>query len=130
MENPPKILADHLEAITTDAERLRTIWAPDGVVEFPYARSVGARDRLVGIEEIVAYFGPPSRFRDWSFNAFRTTTGGSGGTFVVEFTGTAVHLETGRPYEQDYIVVVEVSAEGRIKHLREYWDPTRVPTAG
>jgi ketosteroid isomerase-like protein len=127
MENPPKILVDHLEAITTDPQRLRTIWAPDGVLEFPYARSLGLRDRLVGIEELVAYFGPPRRFRDWSFDRFRTMTSVSGGTFAVEFTGTAVHLETGRPYEQEYVMIVELAAHGRITHLREYWDPTRVP---
>jgi ketosteroid isomerase-like protein len=127
MSNPPQILVDHLDAITTDPQRLRPIWAADGVLEFPYARSVGARERLVGIEELVAYFGPPRRFRDWSFGNFRTITSGSG-TFAVEFTGTAVHLETGRPYEQDYITVVELAADGRIKRLREYWDPTRVPT--
>src|ERR1700752_3439814 len=97
MENPPKVLVDHLEAITTDPHRVRPIWAPGGVLEFPYARSLGLRDRLVGIEELVAYFGPPRRFRDWSFDRFRTMTSVSGGTFAVAFTGTAVHLETGRP---------------------------------
>lgn len=128
MENPPTILQEHLEAITTDAQRLRTIWAADGVLEFPYARSLGVRDRLLGIEEIVDYFGPPRRFRDWSFDRFRTIMGRPGHGFAVEFTGTAVHLETEKPYVQDYITVVEPTADGRIKLLREYWDPTRWPT--
>jgi uncharacterized protein len=130
MENPPKILQEHLEAITTDAERLSAVWAPDGVLEFRYARSLGARDRLDGIDEIVAYFSPPRRFRDWSFDGFRTVMDVSGDIFVVEFRGTAIHLETGRPYEQDYVMVVELAADGRIKHLREYWDPTRLPAPG
>ncbi len=31
-------MTGHLEAVTQDAARLREVWAPDGVLEFPTHR--------------------------------------------------------------------------------------------
>lgn len=124
---PPAFRA-HLAAVTGDAEALRDIWAPDGVLEFPYAAAVGARERLEGIDALLDYFGGARRFRDWSFTRFRAIASGDGRAFAVEFHGSATVLATGARYEQDYISVVTLDADGRIAAMREYWDPTRTPS--
>jgi hypothetical protein len=124
----PPILRDHLVAVTTDAELLRGIWAPDGVLEFPYAEAVGVRRRIEGIDALVEYFDGPRRFADWRFSGFRTITADDGAALVVEFHGAATVLASGNAYEQDYISILRLTPEGRIAHLREYWDPTRVAT--
>jgi ketosteroid isomerase-like protein len=121
----PEPYLAHLKAVTHgEIEALRELWEPDGVIEFPYAGSVGSAERLSGVDEIVGYFGrlPMSReftFRDtqaWRIDAAH---------WVVETHGSSF-LPSGKPYEQDYIVRFRTSPRGRLQWWREYWDPTRL----
>jgi hypothetical protein len=45
----------HLDAVTRDPERLRHIWAADGVLEFPYATD-DMTSRIEGVDALVAFF--------------------------------------------------------------------------
>lgn len=126
-DDVPPVFRAHLAAVTDDAEALRAIWRPDGVLEFPYAAAVGARERLEGIDALLGYFGGARRFRDWSFTGFRTIAAPDGRAFSVEFHGSATVLASGARYEQDYISVVALDPAGAIAAMREYWDPTRTP---
>ncbi|MFP2958520.1 nuclear transport factor 2 family protein [Myxococcus sp. 1LA] len=113
----------HLELIATDIERWLGLFAEDAVVEFPYAPSVGAPERLAGREAIRGYFAEtPKHFQGLVFsNTRRHFTAGSD-VAVAEVHGSATIALTGKPYEQDYIMVLK-SRDGRIVHYREYWDP-------
>lgn len=44
---------------------------------------------------------------------------------IVEFEGRSVSNETGAAYEQNYVSVVTFR-DGRIAHIKEYYNPIRV----
>lgn len=44
---------------------------------------------------------------------------------VAEYRGDMICLETGNTYHQDYAAIAEI-VDGRIKAVREYYDPIRV----
>ena len=115
----------HLEAVTQDAERLRAVWAPAGVLEFPYAPP-GMTARIEGIDRLVAYFDGPRRWGDWRFEPVRAVVDEARRLHVAEIHAEARWVETGRPYVQDYVIWMELDAAERITSWREYWDKARV----
>jgi uncharacterized protein len=126
---PPQIYLDHLAAATTgDGDALRRVWADDGVVEFPYAGSVGSAPRLNGVAEIVGYFGRLGLFGPFTFRDVNAWQVGSNEWFV-ELHGSSTITATGAAYEQDYVVRFTVAPSGRLAFMREYWDPTRISGA-
>ncbi|WP_426756771.1 nuclear transport factor 2 family protein [Myxococcus sp. Y35] len=113
----------HLALIGTDIERWLGLFAEDAVVEFPYAPSLGAPERLVGREAIRGYFAEtPKHFLGLVFSNVRRYLTTDPDVAIAEVHGSATIALTGKPYEQDYILVLK-SREGRIVHYREYWDP-------
>jgi ketosteroid isomerase-like protein len=118
-------MAGHLEAVTQDAERLRGLWAPDGVLEFPYAPA-GMTARIEGVDRLVAHFDGPRRWGDWSFEAVQVIEDGARRLHVAEIHATARWIETGRPYVQDYVIWMTLDQDGRIQSWREYWDKDRL----
>lgn len=118
-------MLDHLEAVTGDAGRLRDIWAPGGVLEFPYA-TADMTARIEGIDALVDYFGGSKRWDDWCFEAVTVVTDDARRLSVAEIHATATQLEPRRPYEQDYVIWMQLDADGRIASWREYWDKSRV----
>ncbi|MDA0182929.1 nuclear transport factor 2 family protein [Solirubrobacter phytolaccae] len=118
-------MTGHLEAVTQDAERLRELWAPDGVLEFPYA-SGEMTSRIEGVERLVAYFGGARRWGGWTFEGVRTVEDPARRLYVAELHATAEWVETGKPYVQDYVIWMTLDEDGRIQSWREYWDKDRV----
>jgi uncharacterized protein len=118
-------MAGHLHAVTQDAERLRDVWAPDGVLEFPYAPA-DMTSRIEGVDALVAYFGGPRRWGDWTFDVVNGVEDRGRRLFVAEIHAEAVWVETGRPYVQDYVIWMALDEDGRIRSWREYWDKARV----
>lgn len=105
---------------------MRAAWEPDGVIEFPYGASAGAPTHLDGVEEIVSYLSNLQIFSNWSFGeAQGWQLEGVQGGFLAEMHGSVTVTETGAPYEQDYVIRLEIAPSGRIVRWREYWDPTR-----
>lgn len=125
IDNLHPAMAGHLEAVTEDAERLRAVWAPDGVLEFPYAPPE-MTSRIEGIDRLVAYFDGPRRWGDWHFEGGRAVEDLERRLYVAEIHATAVWVETGRPYVQDYVIWMTLDEDGRITSWREYWDKARV----
>lgn len=121
----PEAMRAHFDAVTRDAERLREVWAPDGVLEFPYAPA-DMTARIDGVDALVEYFGGSRRWGDWRFEAVRVVEEARRRVTVAEVHAEAVWLETGRPYVQDYVVWMDLDAGGRIARWREYWDISRV----
>ena len=118
-------MAAHLAAVTGDADRLREVWAPDGVLEFPYATSE-MTTRIEGVDALVAFFGGAKRWTDWTFDAVEVVSDADRRLHVAEIHATATWAETGRPYVQDYVIWMRLDADDRIASWREYWDKARV----
>ncbi|CAB4919517.1 unannotated protein [freshwater metagenome] len=122
----PQVYLDHLAAVTgPEPASVRELWEPDGVLEFPYAGSIGTASRLVGVDAIVGYFDGLRVFRDWRFSAPLARRIEGADEWLVELHGSATLLATGAPYEQDYVVRFGLAAGGRLAWMREFWDPTR-----
>ena len=115
----------HLEAVTGDAGRLRDVWAADGVLEFPYATDE-MTSRIEGVDALVAYFGGTRRWGSWDFRPVRAVADEERRLHVAEVHATAVHIDTGRPYVQDYVIWMTLDGAGRIEEWREYWDKARL----
>lgn len=120
----PAFLA-HLRAVTEDAPRLREVWAPDGVLEFPYA-TAEMTARIDGVEALVAYFDGARRWGDWRFEVGRVVVDEGQRLHVAEVHAEAVWVETGRAYVQDYVIWMQLDEDDRIVLWREYWDKSRV----
>ena len=106
--------------------KVRQAFEPDGVIEFPYGASAGVPTQIDGVEDIVAYLSDLQVFSDWSFSATQGwRIAGPPLGFLAELHGSATVVHTGAPYEQDYIIRLELAPSGRIARWREYWDPTR-----
>lgn len=118
-----RALTAHLELIGHDMPRWLDLFADDAVVEFPYAASVGQNGRLVGKAAIDAYFGgAPGVFRDLEFRDLRRFPSADPDLAIAEVHGSAIIGPTGKPYEQDYVMLLRTRA-GKIVLYREYWDP-------
>jgi ketosteroid isomerase-like protein len=116
----------HIRAVTGgDVSALRELWEPDAVIEFPYARSVGSAERLTGIEEIVGYFDKFSALGEFTLSDVHAWQIGPL-HWITEAHGSSVIVDTGKPYEQDYVVRFRLSERERLQWWREYWDPTRL----
>ena len=95
------------------------MFAPDGVLEFPYApagvpRVVKGRDALV---EHMSHF--PETF-DVKFVdlVFHDTVDPS--LVIAEFRSTGTALPTGKPYEQTCVSVVRTDDDALIMHYLDY----------
>ncbi|WP_404369575.1 nuclear transport factor 2 family protein [Corallococcus coralloides] len=122
-----RLMDAHLALIATDVERWLALFADDAVVEFPYAPSLGRPSRLEGIEAIRAYFAPITKhFQGLTFTDVRRYPGVDSTTGWLEVHGAATLHPGNIPYEQDYVMRVQVR-DGRIVHYREYWNPLAAP---
>jgi len=124
MQLHPAMLG-HLEAVTQDAQRLRDVWAPDGVLEFPYA-TADMTSRIEGVDALVAYFDGARRWGGWRFDVVNNVTDEPRRLHVAEIHAEATWVETGVPYVQDYVIWMVLDEDGRIRSWREYWDKARV----
>lgn len=119
-----ELMALHLELVAHDMERWIGLFAEDAVVEFPYAGSLGRTGRLAGKRAIDGYFrGTPGTFRELRFRELRLHACVDRDLAIAEVHGSAIVGPQGRPYEQDYVMVLR-ARDGQIVAYREYWDPT------
>ncbi|ONK11330.1 nuclear transport factor 2 family protein [Streptomyces sp. MP131-18] len=98
------------------------LWADDGVLEFPFAPRDWPR-RLAGKEAIAAYMRHyPDHIDLHEFTDVRVHRTAEPGTIVVEMRGVGRLVETGSPFDANYIAVVAVR-DGLITSCRDYWNP-------
>jgi ketosteroid isomerase-like protein len=98
------------------------LWADDGVCEYPYAAE-GRPRRLVGKDEIYEHMKQyPGRVTMHGIDEFRLHLGSDPNVAVVEMTIRATATETGRPYNQQLVLIAETK-DGKVTHYREYWNP-------
>ncbi|WP_426843088.1 nuclear transport factor 2 family protein [Metabacillus sp. 84] len=108
--------------LENNIEQWMTIWHKDAVFEIPYAPS-GVLTKLEGIDAIynhVKDFPEKMNFTHFSEPNYYPVEGQN--TVIVEFECEAVILETGLPYNQKYISVIEYE-DGKILRYKDYWNP-------
>jgi uncharacterized protein len=105
------------------------LWAEDGVLEFPFAPQ-GWPGRLEGREAIAAYMRRyPDHIDLHDFPDVRIHQTADPETIVVEMRGVGRLVETGSPFDMNYIAVVTIQ-DGRITSYRDYWNPLAVQEPG
>ncbi|RII08748.1 putative PhzA/B-like protein [Streptomyces sp. YIM 130001] len=98
------------------------LWAEDALMEFPFAPDGWPR-RLEGREAVGAYMRDyPDHIDLHDFPELQVHRTTDPETIVVEMRGVGRLVETGRPFDVNYIVVVTVR-DGRITSCRDYWNP-------
>lgn len=116
-------LAEHLRLVSTGRiEEWVKLFAPDGVLEFPYAPN-GVPRQVRGHDALLAHMSNFPETFDVRFVdlVFHETADPS--TAIAEFRSTGRALPTGKPYEQTCISVVRTDDAGRITRYVDYWNP-------
>ena len=104
--------------------RLHSLLNDDFVAEFPFA-PVDHTRRLEGAEAISRFFAKIPSFSDGFKIGDEVKIVESGDDLVAEYTGSSVFKDTNLPYAQEYVAVAKIR-DGKIVHIREYYDPMRV----
>ncbi|ANZ38132.1 isomerase [Lentzea guizhouensis] len=116
-------VAEHLRLTAAGrTEEWVTLFAPDAVLEFPYAPQ-GVPRRVAGRDALLAHMrGFPETF-DVEFVdlVFHETVEQT--LAIAEFRSTGTAVATGKPYEQTCISVVRTGDDGLITHYLDYWNP-------
>ena len=102
------------------------LWADDGVLEFPFAPA-GRRSRYVGKPDILAYMKAVAvrmagQIKSEGLDYFHMHPMLDPSAFCLEMAVRGRILETGAPYLQKYISIMEMRGK-KLSLYREYWNP-------
>jgi hypothetical protein len=50
-----ELFAAHVQYVTSDAEKWRSLWSDDAVLELPYVSSIGMQDKYVGLDAVYKF---------------------------------------------------------------------------
>lgn len=103
------------------------LFAPDGVLEFPYAPP-GWPDRFQGHAAIHDHMRKFPEHLKVSFHNIRFHPVSDPELVIAEFDGEGTALSTGRSFQQTYISVIWTE-DGRITRYRDFWNPVRLMDA-
>jgi len=116
-------LAEHLRLTAAGrVEEWVKLFAPDAVLEFPYAPA-GVPRQVKGRDALVAHMSNFPKTFDVKFVdlVFHDTIDPS--LVIAEFRSTGAALPTGKPYEQTCISVVRTNDDALVTHYLDYWNP-------
>jgi len=116
-------VAEHLRLTAAgQTDEWVKLFAPDGVLEFPYAPD-GVPRRVQGHEALVAHMRTFPQTFDVEFVdlVFHDTIDAR--VAVAEFRSTGTAIPTGKPYRQECVSVVHTDDDGLITHYLDYWNP-------
>jgi hypothetical protein len=124
--NALEALDAHLALVARDLEPWLALFADDAVIEFPYAVGTGLPGRFEGKDAIRDYYARASEvFQGFAFRDVRRYATLDPNVAIAEAHGSATIATTSRPYEQDYVFIVECR-DGLIVRYREYWNAVAV----
>lgn len=123
-DTPADVLAQRSRLILSrDADGFADLFAPDGVIEAPFAPS-GAPSRLEGREAIREYsrhvMASPLRLEDFEVVELYQTQDPE--VVIVELRTTGTLTTTGRSFTATSIQIFRIR-EGQIVHFRDFADP-------
>ncbi|WP_037291063.1 nuclear transport factor 2 family protein [Saccharibacillus sacchari] len=125
-EKAEKIMSVFRESfLHQDLEAFLELFDEEVRFEFPYAPESYAA-RLNGKEELRAHVSAlKSLFEITSFSEPVIHRSADGPVFTAEFEGRGRMLESGKPYDQQYISVIELRGDKIIRY-QDYWNPLRL----
>lgn len=126
---PTKFFSRHLALVGaphTDAD-VTEIYADDATMTLVYAPEGHTRE-LVGGAAIARFQTRIGEFFTIDARPQPVIREFEGG-LVAEYRGEMTSKETERPYHQEYMAVVECAPDGRLRRIREHYDPIRVLVA-
>jgi ketosteroid isomerase-like protein len=119
-----RILATSLELLEKgDARGWVDLFAPDGVLEFPYSLP-GWPSRFVGHDELWQQMERFPEFLEVRFTEPTFYETGDENFTIAEFSGQGRNIQNGLPFDQDYISLVWTAGD-RIVRYRDFWNPLR-----
>jgi ketosteroid isomerase-like protein len=123
------LLQRHIQTLVDNNTQWRTLIADDIVWELAYAPAIGPPARLAGKAEVIHHVTwflsavENFRFIDPKINAFADPQ-----EAVAQVRAEGLIKPTGRIYRQEYVVFLRADG-GKIRFIREYFDPTRAAKA-
>lgn len=116
-------VSEHLRLTSAGQTRAWVeLFAPDGVLEFPYAPE-GLPRTVQGHDALFAHMTHfPDTF-DVEFVDLVLHETASPQLAVAEFRSVGRAVPTGKPYEQTCVSVVHTDTEGLITRYVDYWNP-------
>ncbi|BBX65975.1 hypothetical protein MSAS_51490 [Mycobacterium saskatchewanense] len=124
-----ELMRAHIRNLQNDFAAWRALFADDAVMEFAFGASAGVASPCRGIDEIAASVkGFLDSVQDFKISGVIIYQIEGDDAVIAEFSGTANVAATGRTYNQDYIVYLRAQ-DGKIIHVREYFDPARTVAA-
>lgn len=129
MKSATSLLEQHFATLVNNHEQWKELIA-DGIVwDLPYAPSLGHPDQLAGKEAVIRhaqwFISEVSDFRFFDAQVWALADPAMSAG-VVRAKGLV--RSTGRPYEQEYVVFL-TARDGKIAHLREYFNPVQAAVA-
>ena len=120
-DHADRVIDDLLDSLRRrDMRAFADQWAPDGVMEFPFAPPgypvLRSRDE---VWEYVKDYNASIRLDEITEHRRLHTL--DAGTVILEFTADGAALRTGTDYHMDYIAVITIGPDG-IEHYRDYWN--------
>ena len=119
----------HVQTLVADNAQWQTLIADDLVWELVYAPSIGHPARLSGRAEVVRhvtwFLGAVENFRFFDLRVYPFADPDAA---AAEVRAEALIKPTGRTYRQEYAFLLRAK-DGKIAHLREYFDPVRAAQA-
>ena len=129
MPTAVELMKRHLDTLARDQVAWQSLIADNLIWELPYAPSIGHPRKLAGREQIVSSVSnflqatEEFRFHEVNIAAMANET-----KAVAEVQATARILSTGRDYHQAYVIFLQ-ARDGKIVHLREYFNPATAALA-
>jgi uncharacterized protein len=123
------LLQQHFQTLVDNNAQWQALIADDLVWELPFAPALGHPARLTGRGEVVRhvtwFLGAVENFRFFDLKVYAFADPEAA---VAEVKAEGRIKLTRRIYHQDYVLFLR-AAGGKIKFLREYFDPTRAAKA-
>ncbi|WP_042885575.1 nuclear transport factor 2 family protein [Cupriavidus necator] len=124
-----ELLQQHLQWLVDDHQQWQELIADDIVWDLPYAPSLGHPLQLDGRDAVlrhVNWFG--GAVKDFRFFDTVVIATDDSQHAVARVRAEGLIAATGRTYRQEYVVFL-TARDGRIAHLREYFDPVQAALA-
>lgn len=113
---------NHLKHLSGgDIEAWVNLWQEDGVLEFPYGPA-GFPEMKKGKADLFDYMQNFPKHFEVQFKDLEFHLTVDPELVIAEFKSVGKHRETGNPYNQTYISVVQTK-DGLITRYRDFWNP-------
>ncbi|WP_406826149.1 nuclear transport factor 2 family protein [Pedobacter sp. KACC 23697] len=120
-KNGHQVLSLLLEAFNKDSNSVLSVFTPEAIVEYPYAKSIGAAPRLTMDEYRVYLDNILGSMPNIVFTGLSVYPLQEKDSYWAEFHGETVIPATGALNQQDYVVNFSVE-NGKISYYKEYWN--------